>query len=223
MKLLLIAQRLILQNRWLWLLLLLWPWMMALVLMAGARPSPEDVTGLMGQECWYGLALAAFTGGALLENEQRSRRAALVLSRAISRQQYFLALWLTAVLPLVVYAACCGLSAQLIGVDAGVAARVCVALVALGSWVASVSLLASVYLPRIVASGLGLLPVATLVWVPDGVTALSLAAPVRMLRGPGPAPPGFSWGVLESVLLATAFLGLAMLAFASRDLRLKGE
>ena len=58
---------------------------------------------ILHQECLYGLGLVAFTGSALLGNEQRSRRVATVLSRAVSRRQYFLALFSAAWLPLALY------------------------------------------------------------------------------------------------------------------------
>ena len=102
MKSLRIAWRLLWANRWLWMLLVLWPWgMAAILLVGGPHPAPEDVAAALEQQSIYGLALVAFAGGALLGNEQRSRRIVLVLSRAVSRRQYLGALWLTAFLPLV--------------------------------------------------------------------------------------------------------------------------
>ena len=102
MKSLRIARQLLWANRWLWLLLVLWPWgMAAMLLIGGIHPAPEDIAAALGQQSIYGLALVAFAGGALLGNEQRSRRIVLVLSRAVSRRQYLAALWLAAFLPLV--------------------------------------------------------------------------------------------------------------------------
>ena len=101
MKSLRIARQLLWANRWLWLLLVLWPWVMAAILLVGdLHPAPEDVAALFAQQSFYGLGLVAFAGGALLGNEQRSRRIVLVLSRAVSRRQYLAALWLAAFLPL---------------------------------------------------------------------------------------------------------------------------
>ena len=99
-----IARRLLYQNRWIYLFLMLWPFgMAAILLVPAAKPEPEDVLSILHQECLYGLGLVAFTGGALLGNEQRSRRIASVLSRAVSRRQYFFALVSAAWLPLALY------------------------------------------------------------------------------------------------------------------------
>ena len=95
-----IARRLLYQNRWIYLFLMLWPFgMAAILLVPAAKPETEDVLSILHQECLYGLGLVAFTGGALLGNEQRSRRIASVLSRAVSRRQYFFALVSAAWLP----------------------------------------------------------------------------------------------------------------------------
>src|SRR5580704_7661591 len=99
-----ITRRLLYQNRWIYLMLMLWPFgMAAILLVPSPRPDIEDVLSVLHQECLYGLGLVAFTGGALLGNEQRSRRIATVLSRAVSRRQYFFALGCAAWLPLALY------------------------------------------------------------------------------------------------------------------------
>ena len=99
-----IVRRLLGQNRWLYLLLILWPFIMAaLLLVPEKHPATEDVLSILHQECLYGIALVAFTGGALLGNEQRSRRIVAVLSRAVSRRQYFFALLTAAWFPLLAY------------------------------------------------------------------------------------------------------------------------
>src|SRR5271154_7504864 len=99
-----ITRRLLYQNRWIYLFLMLWPFgMAAILLVPAAKPETDDVLSILHQECLYGLGLVAFTGGALLGNEQRSRRIASVLSRAVSRRQYFFALVSAAWLPLVLY------------------------------------------------------------------------------------------------------------------------
>ena len=99
-----ITRRLLYQNRWIYLFLILWPFGMAAILLApAAKPEADDVLSILHQECIYGLGLVAFTGSALLGNEQRSRRIASVLSRAVSRRQYFFALVSAAWLPLAIY------------------------------------------------------------------------------------------------------------------------
>ena len=99
-----ITRRLLYQNRWIYLFLMFWPFGMAAILLVPAdKPETGDVLSILHQECLYGLGLVAFTGGALLGNEQRSRRIASVLSRAVSRRQYFFALASAAWLPLALY------------------------------------------------------------------------------------------------------------------------
>ncbi len=101
-----ITRRLLYQNRWIYLFLMLWPFgMAAILLVPAAKPEADDVLSILHQECLYGLGLVAFTGSALLGNEQRSRRIATVISRAVSRRQYFFALLSAAWLPLAVYVA----------------------------------------------------------------------------------------------------------------------
>ena len=118
MKSLWIAWRLLWANRWLWLLLVLWPWAMAAVMLTGGlHPAPEDVSGTCAAEPLRAGA-GAFTGGALLGNEQRSRRIVLVLSRAVSRRQYLGALWLAAFLPLVAYVLDLALTGPVLGAAA---------------------------------------------------------------------------------------------------------
>ncbi len=219
MKSMLIAWRLIRQNWWLWLLLLLWPWGMVLLLLVGGRPAPEDAAALLQQECWYGLAMAALTAGSALGNEERSRRIELVLSRAVSRREYLLALWLMAVMPLAVYAGSCALSGLVLGVGAGAALQVVLAMLGLGAWAASLSVLGSVYLPGVLASGLGLAAVGALYWLPG---RLAVAGLVRVLMGLA-EPGGDGFGVVEAGMLAGVFLGVAAWGFGRRDVRLKGE
>lgn len=104
MKSLQIAYRLMRQNRVLFLILMLWPYAMAaILLLPGDGPDPADVLSMLHQECFYGLALVAVTASTQLGNEQRSRRILLVLSRAVSRTEYLLAILLTAWLPLLLY------------------------------------------------------------------------------------------------------------------------
>src|ERR1700721_693123 len=75
MKIWEITRRLLYQNRWLYLLLMLWPFgMAAILLVSSGKPEMDDVLSILHQECLYGLGLVAFTGSALLGNEQGSRR-----------------------------------------------------------------------------------------------------------------------------------------------------
>ncbi len=152
MKSLRIAWQLLWANRWLWLLLVLWPWgMAAILLVGGLHPAPEDVEAALEQQSIYGLALVAFAGGALLGNEQRSRRIVLVLSRAVSRRQYLGALWLAAFLPLVLYVLDLALTGPLLGAPAFVLWQTLGALLLLSLTTASLAVMASLTLPGVIA------------------------------------------------------------------------
>src|ERR1700749_4862892 len=147
MKSLQIAWRLLGANRWLWMLLVLWPWgMAAILLVGGPHPSPEDVEAAFEQQSIYGLALVAFAGGALLGNEQRSRRIVLVLARAVSRRQYLAALWLAAFLPLLVYVVDLALTGPMLGAPVDALGQTLGALLLLGLIAASLAVLASLAL-----------------------------------------------------------------------------
>src|ERR1700722_796922 len=151
MKSLWIAWQLLWANRWLWLLLVLWPWgMAAILLVGGLHPAPEDVEAALEQQSIYGLALVAFAGGALLGNEQRSRRIVLVLSRAVSRRQYLGALWLAAFLPLVLYVLDLALTGPVLGAPVLVLWQALGALLVLSLTTASLAVLASLVLPGVI-------------------------------------------------------------------------
>ena len=226
MKSLRIARQLLWANRWLWLLLVLWPWgMAAIFLLGGLHPAPEDITVVFTQQSVYGLALVAFAGGALLGNEQRSRRIVLVLSRAVSRRQYLAALWLAAFLPLLLYAVDLGLTGPVLGASASVLAQTLGALLLLSLTMASLAVLASLVLPGIIAGvvSLGMLSLPLL--LPPGweiamtrLLQILLSAPVKEH-----ARLVFATGSLEALVLSAAIFETAVRIFEQRDLRLKSE
>jgi hypothetical protein len=232
MKIWQITRRLLYQNRWIYLFLMLWPFAMAaILLLPAARPEPDDVLSILHQECLYGLGLVAFTGSALLGNEQRSRRTATVLSRAVSRQQYFFALVSAAWLPLVVYVLSFVVSGSALfaAIDRPPALLFALALaqLALGMWTAAAALLFATWLPTLLASTaslglLALLGLAGYAWPGFAPARLlftltqgDLDAAARILRHPG----GFILIVLGAALLFAA--GSAI--FERRDLRLKSD
>ncbi len=221
MKSLLIARQLLRAKRWLWLLLVLWPWAMAIILRSAGRGpmAQQDAVALVEQECLYGLALVAFTGAALLGNEQRSRRIVQVLARAVGRGEYLFALGLTAVLPLLMYVASVGLSGLLIGGDADTLARLALAVILIGLPLAALVLLASIWLPGVVAAALGLIVTAGLL-LPARRSAL--AGQLRLLVQ-GVAEGHVPVAVVESVCAAAALFAIAVAAFRRRDLDLKAE
>jgi hypothetical protein len=152
-----ITRRLLYQNRWIYLFLMLWPFgLAAIVLVPAAKPEIDDVLSILHQECLYGLGLVAFTGSALLGNEQRSRRIATVLSRAVSRRQYFFALACGAWLPLAFYVVSFLVSgvALLGAIDRPWPLLLALALaqLVLGMWTAAAALFFATWLPMMLAS-----------------------------------------------------------------------
>lgn len=231
-KIWLITRRLLHQNRWIYLFLMLWPLgMAAILLLPAGKPETDDVLSILHQECLYGLGLVAFTGSALLGNEQRSRRIATVLSRAVSRRQYFFALVSAAWLPLAFYVVSFVVSgtALFAAIDRPLPLLFALALaqLVLGMWTAAAALFFATWLPMMLAStaSLGLLALlgfAGYEWpgfaparLLFALTQGDLDAAARMLRNPG----GFLLIVLGAAFLFAA--GTAI--FERRDLGLKND
>jgi hypothetical protein len=227
-----IARRLLYQNRWIYLFLMLWPFAMAaILLLPAAKPEADDVLSILHQECLYGLGLVAFTGGALLGNEQRSRRIASVLSRAVSRRQYFFALASAAWLPLALYVVSFVVSgfALFSAIDRPPALLFTLALaqLVLGLWTAAAALFFATWLPMMLASTASLALLALLgflgyLWPGFAPARLlftltqgDLVEAARLLH----QPAGFLLIILGAVLLFVA--GTAI--FERRDLRLKSD
>lgn len=232
MKIWQIARRLLYQNRWIYLFLMLWPFAMAAILLVpAAKPELDDVLSILHQECLYGLGLVAFTGSALLGNEQRSRRIASVLSRAVSRRQYFFALVSAAWLPLAIYVGSFVVSGSALfaSIHRPVTLLFTLALAQLvmGLWTAAAALFFATWLPTMLAStaSLGLLALLGLAgyqWPGFAPARLlftltqgDLSEAGRMLHH----PVGFFLILLGAALLFAA--GTAI--FERRDLRLKSD
>ena len=226
MKSLRIAWRLLWANRWLWMLLVLWPWgMAAILLVGGPHPAPEDVEAALEQQSIYGLALVAFAGGALLGNEQRSRRIVLVLSRAVSRRQYLGALWLAAFLPLMLYVLDLALTGPVLGAPALVLWQALGALLVLSLTTASLAVLASLVLPGVIAGALSLAAVSLPLLLPAGWQLAQSRLLQILLSGPITEHTRlvFGAGLLEGLLLSGGIFEAAVRVFERRDLRLKSE
>jgi hypothetical protein len=226
MKSLRIAWHLLWANRWLWLLLVLWPWgMAAIFLIGGLHPSSEDIAVVFTQQSIYGLVLVGFSGGALLGNEQRSRRIVLVLSRAVSRRQYFGALWLAAFLPLLLYAADLALTGPLLATPAPVLRQTLGALLLLSLTMASLTVLASLVLPGVIAGALSLGMLSLPLLLPPGWQIAQTRLLQILLSGPVKehARLVFAAGSLEALVLSAAIFEAAVRIFEQRDLRLKSE
>ena len=226
MKSLRIAWRLLWANRWLWMLLVLWPWgMAAILLVGGPHPAPEDVAAALEQQSIYGLALVAFAGGALLGNEQRSRRIVLVLSRAVNRRQYLGALWLAAFLPLVLYVLDLALTGPVLGAPALVLWQALGALLVLSLTTASLAVLASLVLPGVIAGALSLAAVSLPLLLPAGWQLAQSRLLQILLSGPITEHTRlvFGAGLLEGLVLGGGIFEAAVRVFERRDLRLKSE
>jgi hypothetical protein len=226
MKSLRIAWRLLWANRWLWMLLVLWPWgMAAILLVGGPHPAPEDVAAALEQQSIYGLALVAFAGGALLGNEQRSRRIVLVLSRAVSRRQYLGALWLTAFLPLVLYVLDLALTGPVLGAPALVLWQTLGALLVLSLTTASLAVLVSLVQPGVIAGALSLATVSLPLLLPAGWQLAQSRLLQILLSGPITEHTRlvFGAGLMEGLLLSGGIFEAAVRVFERRDLRLKSE
>jgi hypothetical protein len=226
MKTLRIAWRLLWANRWLWLLLVLWPWAMAAMLLAGGlHPSPEDVDAAFQQESIYGLALVAFAGGALLGNEQRSRRIVLVLARAVSRRQYLAALWLAALLPLLVYVIDLALTGPVLGASVDALGQTLGALLLLSLTAGSLAVLASLALPGVIAGIVSLAVLSLPLALPPGWQIAQTRLLQILLSGPVTEQTRlvFGAGSVEALVLSAAIFEAAVRIFERRDLRLKSE
>jgi hypothetical protein len=226
MKSLRIARQLLWANRWLWRVLVLCPWgMTALLLIGDLHPAPEDIAAIFQQQGIYGLALVAFAGGALLGNEQRSRRIVLVLSRAVSRRQYLAALWLAAFLPLLLYVLDLALTAPLLGAPADVLWQTLGALLLLSLALASLAVLASLALPGVIAGILSLGMLSLPLLLPPGWQIAQTRLLQVLLSGPATENVRmvFGAGLLEALALSAAIFEGAVRIFEQRDLRLKSE
>jgi hypothetical protein len=189
------------------------------------------VLSILHQECLYGLGLVAFTGSALLGNEQRSRRIATVLSRAVSRRQYFFALVCAAWLPLALYVVSFVVSGVLLfgSIEGSLSLLFALALaqLVLGMWTATAALFFATWLPMMLAStaSLGLLALLGLAgyeWPGIAPARLlftltqgDLEASARLLRHPA----GFLLIVVGAALLFAA----GSTVFERRDLGLKND
>jgi hypothetical protein len=231
-KIWLIARRLLYQNRWIYLFLMLWPFgMAAILLLPAGTPEIDDVLSIVHQECLYGLGLVAFTGGALLGNEQRSRRIAGVLSRAVSRRQYFFALASAAWLPLALYVVSFSISGfalfAVIHQPPALLLALSLAQLVLGLFTAAAAVFFATWLPMMLASTASLALLALLgflgyLWPGFAPARLlftltqgDLVEAARLLH----QPAGFLLIILGAALLFAA--GSAI--FERRDLKLKSD
>lgn len=183
-----IALHVLRQNRWLLILLVLWPCAItAILLVPKGKLEIGDIQALLQQEALYGVALAAFQAGALLRNEQRSRRIIQVLACSVSRGEYLLALLLATLLPLGLYLGGFLASGFLLTDAAGLPMNGVYLLAAIifeiGTWTACAALLFSVFMPSLLASAGSLLLLGGLFWAGLPPAQLILTAASIQLNG----------------------------------------
>jgi ABC-type transport system involved in multi-copper enzyme maturation permease subunit len=227
-----IAERLLWQNRWLFLLLFLWPYAMAAVLLLPHdRPDAADVVSMLHQECLYGLALVAVNGSAQLGNEQRSRRIIGVLSRAVSRPRYLLALLLASWLPLALYVVGFVISGWVLAASVhnspqGLWQMAAIQLL-VGLWLGAVSLFFSILLQYVLASIATMLTAAAAVWTAlvwswPGVGRLLIVLPqIGLTRGLADARELLN--VALTLVFALVVFAASCWIFERRDLNLTAD
>ena len=152
-----IAAALAAQNRWLILLLVAWPWVfLALLIFPEHNFSPDDIRALLQQEYFYGVALTMILAASLFGAELRARRVTAILCHAVSRDQYLASLWLTALLPAVLFALSVFLSVWLTAGHMGFSARMLAPfilnLLLAELWMVLCGVLFSLFLPALLAS-----------------------------------------------------------------------
>ncbi len=217
----LVAGKLMRGNRILLILLLVWPCVLTGIVMASAQghPAAEDVASILQQELFYGLALVGLGASLALGTEQRAHRTQQVLSRAVNRGEYLLALGLSAYLPFAGYMLVWLLNAAVLSAflhqHAPALFTVLLAELAGGLLLCGFGLLWSVLLPQMFAAGgtgivLGLLlvagshgfhSVAVLFGIVTGSLQTKLSATVW--GDAGQAAAGFAVLAVAAVLLFT--------------------
>jgi ABC-type transport system involved in multi-copper enzyme maturation permease subunit len=124
MRVLLVAINFMRENRWPVLLLLLWIVLSAVVFGgSGQRVAIDDLVFYVRQQALYIVVFTAFLASTAVNNERKSRRILLVLSKAISRGEYLLSLLTGALLVAAVYAATLGLCCSWLAVRSGASDR----------------------------------------------------------------------------------------------------
>jgi ABC-type transport system involved in multi-copper enzyme maturation permease subunit len=224
---LLLAKSFIRQNRWLLLAFVFWPFLLgAFVWSPHHAAARSEVSELLQQEIFYGVAVATFLISTAIYNEKRSRRIIGVLSKAVSRAQYLVGLVLGSGFFALVYFVAVGTSLiWLAGVSDSTLSISCTLLlhgVVASLWMASLALLFSTFLHPFIATAfagaIGFAPFAlsraNLALTPMPVLLKKIGTDAAMVnwRGCGIA-------LCESVL----FLLVAARIFSLRDLTVSIE
>ena len=235
MAVLLIAQNFVRENRWPILILSVWIVFTTLITtgFGQARVSLYDAIFFVQQQAMYICGFSAFLAAYAIHNERKSRRILLVLSKAVSRGQYLLAILIAFLTMAAVYAVlfgvCCTWLASRAGLPTGGVWGVALLVIAGSAIAAAVSIFFSTFLNPYLAIALtatmfgapGLLHPERQAWLRlfPGLPVLLDILHFRFRAG-----WTMDWGAVMITLLETVLVWrLAVLVFAYRDIAVPVE
>ncbi len=230
-----IARNFLRENRWPVLILFAWIIFTA-VITAGfgrERVLPYDVIFFVQQQAIYICAFGAFLAANAIHSERKSRRILLVLSKAVSRGEYLLAMLIGTLTMTMVYAvlfvACCTWLAHRAGLPTDGVWPVAVLVVAASAIAAAIGMFFSTFLNPYLAIALtvtifGAPALAHPEHQPWFRLVPGLPALLDILRFHFRAGWTMDWGaVVIAVLETVLFWGLAVMVFAYRDIAVPVE
>ena len=223
----LLAKNFIRQNRWLLLAFAVWPFMMGAFVWSPRHAAAwTEVSEIVQQELFYGLAVATFLTSSALYNEKRSRRIVGVLSKAVSRAGYLCGLLLGATSFAALYFLIVGASMLwLLGVSQVTSAaslRLLMSATAAAIWMSAGALLFSTFLhPFLAASLAGALGFAPLAFTNGN---LIIAPVVALVGNLDRTVNRTNWpAVAASVIQSALMVVVAAILFAHRDVTVNIE
>jgi ABC-type transport system involved in multi-copper enzyme maturation permease subunit len=231
----LIAANFLRENRWPIVVLFLWTVLSVLILgnASGGRVEAADATFYLQQGAVYIAVFSAFLASHAIYHERRSRRIQLVLSKAVSRSQYLLAILLGTMLFAAFSALALGFCSSLLATQSGLPwdkLWLVVALLLAGcALAASVVMFLSVFLHPIFALALSALVMAAPALAYPSTTARPAWIPglklwTNLLSFDFQPNWTVAWGALVVALIeALLFYVLAVMVFARTDVAVPVE
>jgi len=225
--LLLLARSFIRQNRWLLVAFVVWPFLLgAFTWSPDHRANRVEVTEIVQQEVFYGVAVVAFLTSSAVYNEKRSRRIIGVLSKGISRGQYLCGLLLAcSAFALIYFAAVAGSVIWLVGTS-GPTLAACVCLLAEGFsaafWAAALSLLFATFLHPFLAAAIA----GSAAFAPLAMSKpyAAIASAAMLMSSAGGLAANIVWPAAVAALLeGVAFTLIAIRIFGTRDVTVSIE
>lgn len=224
---LLLAKSFIRQNRWLLLAFVLWPFLLGgFIWSPQHRANKIEVTEILQQEVFYGVAVVAFLASSAIHNEKRSRRIIGVLSKGISRGQYLWGLLLACGAFALIYFAAVAAAVIWLLRTSGPTVLGCICLIAEGFsaafWAAALSLLFATFLhPFLAAAVAGSAAFAPLAMSKPNA---GIASAAILMSAAGGLAPNIVWPAVAAALLeGMTFTFIAIRIFATRDVTLNIE